>query len=341
MMQSAESLVRHDAAGGCGLSSPGRRFFPESKMRAILVIVADVLREQPFQMPFVHRNDLIQQIASAAFDPALRHTVLPRALEGGSDGLDLQGSHSRGNLKSILPVPVEDQKPGSRSEWERFPQLLNGPQAGWVLGHVEVQDAPTVVADDEEAVEHAERDRRNGEEIHCGDRFPMVAQKREPTLGRLGVPRRSSHPTGNGSLRDIKTQHEELAVDARRSQSWILGHHSEDQLANFFRSLSSSDRLPHFRNQSPVQPEADSVPADERFRRDNDERLLPLRPEPTDGNPEKLVQEAEAAPRMSALQNGELLAKNQVLQNYAPTATEQTEERSEPEQKQAEHESEL
>jgi len=44
---------------------------------------------------------------------------------------------------------------------------------------------------------------------------------------------------------------------------------------------------------------------------------------------------------MSALQNGELLAKNQVLQNYAPTATEQTEERSEPEQKQAEHESEL
>jgi hypothetical protein len=301
MMQPAESLVRHDAAGGCGLSSPGRRFFPESKMRAILVIVADVLREQPFQMPFVHRNDLIQQIASAAFDPALRHTVLPRALEGGSDGLDLQGSHSRGNLKSILPVPVEDQKPGSRSERERFPQLLNGPQAGWVLGHVEVQDAPTVVADDEEAVEHAERDRRNGEEIHCGDRFPMVAQKREPTLGRLG------------------------SLGARLIQ----------------REMVRSETLKPSRNQSPVQPEADSVPADERFRRDNDERLLPLRPEPTDGNPEKLVQEAEAAPRMSALQNGELLAKNQVLQNYAPTATEQTEERSEPEQKQAEHESEL
>jgi hypothetical protein len=102
-----------------------------------------------------------------------------------------------------------------------------------------------------------------------------------------------------------------------------------------------SETLKPSRNQSPVQPEADSVPADERFRRDNDERLLPLRPEPTDGNPEKLVQEAEAGPRMSALQNGELLAKNQVLQNYAPTATEQTEERSEPEQKQAEHESEL
>jgi hypothetical protein len=44
---------------------------------------------------------------------------------------------------------------------------------------------------------------------------------------------------------------------------------------------------------------------------------------------------------MSPLQDGELLAKNQVLQNYAPTVTEETDERSEPERKQAEHGSEL
>jgi hypothetical protein len=40
---------------------------------------------------------------------------------------------------------------------------------------------------------------------------------------------------------------------------------------------------------------------------------------------------------MAALQNSELLAKNQVLQNYAATVTEQTDERSEPERKQAKH----
>jgi hypothetical protein len=44
---------------------------------------------------------------------------------------------------------------------------------------------------------------------------------------------------------------------------------------------------------------------------------------------------------MSALQNGELLAKNQILQNDAPVATERTEECSEAEQEQAEHGSEL
>ena len=39
----------------------------------------------------------------------------------------------------------------------------------WVLREVEVPDAPTVVTDDEEAVEYAERDRWHCEEVHRGD----------------------------------------------------------------------------------------------------------------------------------------------------------------------------
>lgn len=52
-------------------------------MRAVLVVVVDVFGEQPFQMAFIHRDHMIQQVASAAFDPTLRHTVLPGTLEGG------------------------------------------------------------------------------------------------------------------------------------------------------------------------------------------------------------------------------------------------------------------
>ena len=44
----------------------------------------------------------------------------------------------------------------------------------------------------------------------------------------LGVSRRSFHPTGNRSLRNIKTQHQKLTVGARRSPRWILGHHAKD-----------------------------------------------------------------------------------------------------------------
>jgi hypothetical protein len=38
-------------------------------MGAVLVLVADVFREQPFQMTSIHRDDIVQQVSSAAFDP--------------------------------------------------------------------------------------------------------------------------------------------------------------------------------------------------------------------------------------------------------------------------------
>jgi hypothetical protein len=96
-------------------------------MRSIFVIVADIFREQSLQMPFIYCDDVVQQITSAAFNPTLRNTILPRAFERGSDWPHLQGSNNYGNLKSVLAVPVKDQKPGSRGERKRFSQLLNGP----------------------------------------------------------------------------------------------------------------------------------------------------------------------------------------------------------------------
>ena len=40
-----------------------------------------------------------------------------------------------------------------------------------------MQHASAIMADDEEAVECAERQRWNSEEIHRGDDFPMIAQE--------------------------------------------------------------------------------------------------------------------------------------------------------------------
>jgi len=42
-----------------------------------------------------------------------------------------------------------------------------------MLGDIEVQDAPTIVTDDEKAIERVEGDRRNSEEVHRGNRFPV------------------------------------------------------------------------------------------------------------------------------------------------------------------------
>ncbi len=57
--------MRKDATRGYGASSAVWRSLPESEMRAVFVVVADVFREQTFQMAFVNCNDVIQEITPA------------------------------------------------------------------------------------------------------------------------------------------------------------------------------------------------------------------------------------------------------------------------------------
>lgn len=47
---------------------------------------------------------------------------------------------------------------------------------------IEMQDAPTILADDEKTINHVEGDRWNREEIYGSDCFPMVVQERKPAL---------------------------------------------------------------------------------------------------------------------------------------------------------------
>jgi hypothetical protein len=52
--------------------------------------------------------------------------------------------------------------------------------------HIEVVNLPSVMTDDEEAVEDTEGDRGHGEEVHGCNRFPVIRKKRAPALGWLG-----------------------------------------------------------------------------------------------------------------------------------------------------------
>src|SRR5258706_9762769 len=191
-------------------------------MRAVLVVVANILREQAFQVAFVHCDDVIQEITPATPYPTLCDSILPRTFERGADRTHAQGSNRCGHFQSILGITIKDDEPRSGSEGKCFSQLLDDPRACRMLCDIEVQDAPTIVTDDEEAIEHAEGDRRNREEVHRGNRFPVVAEKGKPARGRLRISRCPFHPTRDGSLRDVKTEHENLAMNAWRSPRWVL-----------------------------------------------------------------------------------------------------------------------
>jgi hypothetical protein len=260
-------------------------------MRAVLVVVANILSEQAFQVAFVNCNDVIQEITPATPYPTLCDSILPRTLGRSADRTHAQGSNRCRDFQSVLGITVKDDEPRSGSKWKCFSQLLDDPRACRMLCDIEVQDAPTIVTDDEKAIEHAEGDRRNSEEVHRGNRFPVIAQKGKPALGWLRLSRCPFHPTGDRSLRDIKTGHEKLAMDAWRSPRWVLNDHLENQFPNFLRRLSSPDGPPDSGDQLPVQTESAPVPTHHRFGRDRNEGLLPSGPKSTNGDPEELVEQ--------------------------------------------------
>jgi hypothetical protein len=69
----------------------GRLFgvpFPQSEIRAVFLVVADVFRERSLQMTFVECDDVIQQVTTATAYPTLRNSVLPRTLERSADTFD-------------------------------------------------------------------------------------------------------------------------------------------------------------------------------------------------------------------------------------------------------------
>ena len=276
-------------------------------MSSVVVVVADVIGKKPLQVLLVDRNHMVEQVPATTLDPALCTPVLLWALVRGLYGSNLHGSHGSRNFQSVFCVSVKYQKAWGRIEREGLSQLLHDPHGTWVLGGIEMQDPPSVMTDHKEAVNHAERDRWDREEIHCSDRFAMVPKEREPAFSRFRISGRASHPARDGSLGDIETEHEQLAVNARCAPRRVLGNHAEDQVANFFRKSFPPFWLSTSGDQPPIQTEAVPVPSHDCFWRDYNQRVFPRGPNPLRSQPKQFVEGIQFWSRMAVLEHGELL----------------------------------
>src|SRR6267143_6080086 len=83
------------------------RVLRESKMSPVLVIVEQVGRQQPFEMPLIQDNHVVKQVASATSHPTLSNTVLPRTAKGRANWLASHVLHSRNHIGSKPCISVE------------------------------------------------------------------------------------------------------------------------------------------------------------------------------------------------------------------------------------------
>src|SRR5260370_29529874 len=174
---------------------------------------------------------------------------------------------------------------------------------------------PAGVADDEKAVQNTKRERWDGEEIHRGNGLAMVSEERQPALHGIWISRSSLDPSRDTPFRELETQLEKFAVNARRSPGRILGNHTEDQGANLFADTLASSYSSDSRDPGPIQTKPRPMPVHDGSRSDQYERLRPPGPARFQRNPEQLVEGRQSTARSLRMQSQQLLTKSEVFKD--------------------------
>src|SRR6516225_4494848 len=190
-------------------------------------------------MPLIQDYHVVQQVASATSHPTLRNTVLPRTAKVRASWLASHLLNSRNHIGAKLCVAVEQQESVRLLVGPCFSQLLYNRKCMGISRHFAMQDLTPVVADDEKTIQNTKRERWDGEKVHRRNGLAMVSEERQPLLDGICISRGSPDPSRDTPFRDLETQLEQFAMNARCSPGRILGNHTEDQGASLF-----ADTLP-------------------------------------------------------------------------------------------------
>ena len=106
----------------------------------------------------------------------------------GDHFVNLHPFYPASKLRSIDRISIPEQISRRGVIGKCFDDLLCGPLGCRIRGHIEMNDRPATVKEDNEAVQNAEIDRRDCEKIYGRNLIRMIGKKCFPGLrGRLGV----------------------------------------------------------------------------------------------------------------------------------------------------------
>jgi len=165
------------------------------------MIIIQVRGQQSFEMSFVEDNDMIQKLSTQATNYALDIGVLPRRSRRGDNLVNAQARHPSPNPIAIVAITVSQQILPSRIERKRFYNLLGCPLRDRMFGHVEVDDSPAIVRQDDENEQYFECGCRHDKEVDCDKVFQVQIEKCPPGSRGQSFPMR--FVSFHGRFRDV------------------------------------------------------------------------------------------------------------------------------------------
>src|SRR2546428_13675852 len=100
-------------------------------------------------MQFAEDEDMVQTLAPDRADKALREGVLPRAMGRGQDFSDSHAFHPLPERVTVDTVAIAEEVRRRGFVREGVHDLLGRPGGGGMFSHVEVDDTPALVGEDD------------------------------------------------------------------------------------------------------------------------------------------------------------------------------------------------
>ena len=146
----------------------------EREVSSCTVVVSEVGGQNASQVLLAKYYDLIEALTPDRADEPLRERVLPGAARRGENLADAHSLEAVPERAAVDRVAVTEQVGRGRVVWEGVDDLLGCPHRRGMLGHVEVDDAPAVVGEDDKDEEHSQARGGHGEEVERDEVAGMV-----------------------------------------------------------------------------------------------------------------------------------------------------------------------
>jgi len=276
------------------------------------VVVRRVFHQDEPEVPLVHNDQVVQTLPSQRPDEALGDRVRLRCLHRRQDGLDADPGGARDEGGTVATVTVAEEVLRLVAPRRGGDELAPDPVGGRMCSHIEVDEPPSVMGDEEEHEERVEGNGLHGEEVGGPNVWCVIAEEGAPGLRRRAAVGDAAVAADRFST-DLEAQLSELTLNPHAPPAGVLASEALNEQSELWGEAwptrSAASALP-----GPVASLASAVPADYGVGLDEDERGAPGRPDPREPRPEQAVRGREARSPGRASEHSELLPQGEVLQ---------------------------
>ena len=172
---------------------------------------------------------MVETLTPNGTNHPLHVSSLPRRTPGRQQLLDAHVLHLISEIIAEDCIAVPEQVARELVKGKCFSQLLSSPLGGRVAGHIEVNNAATIMGQYKKHVKDVETDGGDSEEVDGDHLREVVLQESTPGLRRRF--RAAHHVFTDAGLADVDTEFEQLAMNAGCTPTGILPAHLPDQIS--------------------------------------------------------------------------------------------------------------